>query len=130
MADKWIQLMSEDGADNLFPTSKLGLLWENASPTSGFSAQTVSLNLVGYSYVLVVFKRTTGSDYYSTSICSVGEHSIGVAGPIDTGSSSTMTRYFSVSTSGVSFLTGVSALPSSGTQQSTYCIPLKIYGIK
>jgi len=65
MADKWIQLMSEDGTDNLFPTSKMDLLWENASPTSAFSAQTLNnINTSGYKWILFDIKTHLTSSLY------------------------------------------------------------------
>lgn len=71
MADKWIQLMSEDGTDNLFPVSKMDLLWTNSSPSSAFVDQTVSIDLSDYSYILIVSQATNGITNYHSDIVSV-----------------------------------------------------------
>lgn len=62
MADKWIQLMSEDGTDNLFPTGKFDLLWTNSAPTSAFSPQTLSIDFSKYNHILVICKVIANQD--------------------------------------------------------------------
>lgn len=46
----------------LFSMAHKELLWENASPTSSFAAQNVSVNTSGYDGVMVPFRRASSSD--------------------------------------------------------------------
>lgn len=129
MADKWIQLMSEDGTDNLFPTSRLELLWTNSSPTSSFAAQTISLDLSDYAYVVIKMGVDTANlDHVCNFIALID----GGATRCEFSSRVIMFRDATVTTSGVSF--GVNATVSSynGTvnNTNTNSIPLYIYGVK
>ena len=117
MADKWIQLMSENGTDNLFPTSKMDLLWTNATPGTAVTNQTISLDLSTYKYILVVMKPSSQNWYQTTVI------------PMDlAGLTNSVGTYYGgyyrgiiVSTSGVTITSGNDAASAS---------PFKIYGIK
>ena len=128
MADKWIQLMSEDGTDNLFPTSKMDLLWTNASPNSSFDSQTVALDLSGYKFVGIVIKFYIDKNGYSFTIIPVpvtNYSAISVTSDTDTD-----VRYRMVTTTsnGVSF--GVGRNTGDTTTNNGRAIPQKIYGIK
>ena len=47
----------------------LDLLWTNANPSSNFAAQTVAVDLSGYTYVGIIFKSSTGATYnFSTPL--------------------------------------------------------------
>lgn len=46
----------------LFSMAHKELLWKNASPTSSFAAQNVSVNTSGYDGVMVPFRRAASTD--------------------------------------------------------------------
>ena len=120
MADKWIQLMSEDGTDNLFPTSKMDLLWINASPNSSFASQNIPLVLSTYSLVYIIYQpepSTRPGKFFSTFVI-VGETASLITDW--TSSSELFKRDYIVSATGID-VTGTNGLE---------CIPYKIYGIK
>ena len=112
------------------------LLWTNASPTSVFTAQTVSLALSGYDAVEIVCRYSRTDDTRTRYVC-------------DVGSSSSMYWFYytatdgkytgvrsrnvvSVSTTGVTFDTcmGKPVNSSTSTTNDGYIIPIEIYGIK
>ena len=109
-------------------------LWTNASPTSNFATQTISLNLNGYEYVLVRYLYST--DYQSQNqiaIVKVG----GDAYLTFTGVASTdiylSQRTISVGSNSVAFGAPVYktyASTSKPTANNKYCIPVEIIGIK
>ena len=109
-------------------------LWTNASPTSNFATQTISLNLNGYEYVLVRYLYST--DYQSQNqiaIVKVG----GDAYLTFTGVASTdiylSQRTISVGSNSVAFGAPVYktyASTSKPTANNKYCIPVEIIGIR
>lgn len=130
MADKWIQLMSEDGTDNLFPTSKIDLLWENASPMSAFAAQTVSLDLSGYKTVCIVTNNNYSGDPDGYTYLPVGSSSI-VTNMNKGGTYRLRRRACIVSSTGVTFEDARDTAGWDNNSQSNgTAIPQKIYGIK
>lgn len=118
-------------AEKLDPNIDLGglsmvKLWENASPTSEFAAQTVALDLSKYNAALIIYRRaTTANEAYSAFI-RVG----------DSGSLFAMTNYRSdrtatVSRTGVVFNAGRQAsLSESLSENNVASVPITIYGIK
>lgn len=118
MANKWIQLMSADGTDNLFPVGKIDLLWTNSAPTSSFSAQTIPLDLSGYDLILITSENSV----------SFAENNVGSKRQITYSSTSGQIRHrdFTVATTGITFDAGYGG---SSTDNSN-CRPYKIYGIK
>lgn len=109
-------------------------LWTNASPTSDFAAQTISLNLNGYEYVLVRYLYSTGyQSIDQIAIVKVG----GDAYLTFTGIASTniylSQRTISVGSDSVAFGAPVYktyASTSNPTTNNKYCIPVEIIGIK
>ena len=109
-------------------------LWMNASPTSDFATQTISLNLNDYEYVLVRYLYST--DYQSQNqiaIVKVGRE----AYLTFTGGASTniylSQRTISVGSDSVAFGAPVYktyASTSNPTANNKYCIPVEIIGIK
>lgn len=72
MADKWIQLQSSDGVDNLFSTSKPDLRYTNASPSSGMGGN-VEIDLdcprePKYLLVEVVQNVSSTNKYYEVFV--------------------------------------------------------------
>lgn len=121
----------KDYADDTY-NSKWTLLWENASPTSEFAAQTVSLNLIGYDAVFIYFGNHIPK-IYASRIIIVGEPTYVVRFPSN---NSTNARFYgrevTVNTDGIVFADAsyFQQGNSSLTVQNTDNIPRKIYGIK
>lgn len=125
-----------DGVDTLLPPSgsfieQKTLLWENASPTSEFPSQTVSLDLSGYDAVEIKFKQWVNNTEYTTTKVFVGEKT-----PLQTFGDQyareNLRRYATASNSGIVFaICTVFNIPNtSSTESASGCIPIKIYGIK
>ena len=95
-------------------------LWENASWTSAFANQKITLNLIGYDYVMVIFNQNISSNTRMTPpIISPAANGGGIISAAD-GSR----RYF---TNNYTFVNFDTVYPAGGTSN---CIPLLIYGIK
>ena len=96
------------------------LLWANASSTSAFANQKITLDLSGYDYVMVIFNQNTSSNARMTPpIISPAANGGGIINAAD-GSR----RYF---VNNYTFVNFDVVYPASGTAN---CIPLFIYGIK
>ena len=131
MADKWVQLQSEDGLDNLFPTSKMDLLWTNASPSADFSEQTIQLDLSNYTKLLIEISISKTESLRCATIVQVGmAASQGtVCGPSADGS--VISREItSITSSSISFGKGAYVNGSTVARTNKSGIPIKIYGIK
>lgn len=130
MANKWIQLMSADGTDNLFPTiSNRDLLWTNSATGNTFAAQTISLDLSAYKMIEVDFSYYVESTptYLLTNrafIDGIKYMALGVA----TGQSTY--RGFTATSTGVAFTDANRNTGSSSSVNNSCMIPYKIYGIK
>lgn len=102
------------------------LLWTNASPTSEFAAQTISLDLSDYAFVWIEYcfssSFTSGA---GTERVRVGASATMIVRPTSA-SNVTGARYASASTSGVLF----SDAHYNTEKSNTSTIPLRIYGIK
>lgn len=112
-------------ASALKEVATLDLLWTNASPTSAFDAQTISLDLSKYSMVYIVTRRKNdNNNLHGSKIIKKGE-----SGQIFTYLFSAGLSYrevSKVSDSGVIFNGGV----YQEINNSEYGIPIYIYGIK
>lgn len=99
------------------------LLWTNASPTSSFAAQTVSLTLKDYEFVMI--ESELGSTF-----CKVGNSTV----MFSHNSYYPSRRTVSVSTSGVTFGEGLKYTSCPGdsvaSDKNAVCIPRIIYGFK
>lgn len=151
MANKIIQLKDSQG-NNLYPVmtcnideiasgtgiEKRKLLWTNASPTSEFAAQTVSLTLSGYDAVEIEY--CYGSSYTNAVETGIYKKSytqqyMTCHGDIKTNNKGyyISQRLVTVTASGITFGKGtyknISAA-ANGAEGNVYCVPLKIYGIK
>lgn len=103
----------------------IDLLWENSSPTANFPAQTIQMNLNDYQIVIVYARRSTSATYVVVAVCIVGQSSIlqQVSLP---NYASIMHRFFSVSTSGITFQNG----GDQSGDNNGYIIPIAVYGFK
>ena len=107
----------------------LDLVWTNASPTSNFSAQTVSLDLSDYQAVIIMFGSSTAWETLYPVIIPIGlteDSYIGLAGKTN------RYRVCNPSSTGVTFENGAqySSYNSSATATSGSMIPIYIYGMK
>ena len=117
---KIAQQLSESG------NVKMGVAWENASPSSSFAAQTVSIP-TGYDMV-AIYTPFTGQLYWFEK---------GVDGPmlysyLNEGDSTPMmiTRNAKFVDGSVTFSDAKRNVGGSVTTGNTFMIPTKIYGIK
>lgn len=108
----------------------INLLWENASPSSNFSAQHIPLSLQDYSLVCIAAVVTTSGTNETYFFAKVG------GGTTLSVPNIASTQYFykrdadaiGSGNQGVTFSTGYRN--TTGTTGANYCIPTKIYGIK
>lgn len=117
---------------------EIKLLWENASPTSNFSAQTISLDLSDADMVMIKFKAqaSSTSTTRNNAFGFVGEQ-IPLVGYLNLGAGSNTAefsyRLATISTTEIAFgkgykkSTGSSATGEEKTERST---PVEIYTIK
>lgn len=109
---------------------EMDLLWENASSTSGFPAQTVELELSEYDCVEIVGVYDSYGTRLPSTVVEVGQsgYITGVC-PYDTGYVIGV-RLCRVDITGVRF--GVSDTLQNGvyTRSESRIVPVKIYGIK
>lgn len=111
-------------AEDVGAMSEWTLLWTNASPTSSFAAQTVSLDLSGYDAVLVTScLATTATNQDNAMLVMVGD-SARLCGTDN--ANNAFNRDLTVLSSGVQFYTGQTGTSSQNGSR----IPLKIYGVK
>ena len=114
------------------------LLWTNASPSSAFANQTLSLSLSEYDAVEI--ECCYGSSY--TNVVETGiykksytQQYMTCHGDIKTNNTGfyISQRLVTVTASGITFGKGMYKNVSGavkGAEGNTYCVPLKIYGIK
>lgn len=124
------------------PAISKDLLWENASPLSGFAGQTINLDLSDYDDVLVLFTynaevMTVGGDRITTP-----KNKIGILRFFANGGGTVETEYsymfacfrkFYSTDTGVVFENAYwwnGTMTGTPTQSTTHCIPYRIYGIK
>lgn len=110
-------------------------LWSNASPTSAFSAQTVtvSADMTSFDRIRIDYKYTTSSDVRSifvnvSDFSFTGAYEDEVALVSRPGSNAYVRRAIMASTTTVKFTTSY-RLNASGNSTS-YAIPTGIYGVK
>ena len=97
-------------------------LWQNASPTSNFAAQTVSLDLSKYQMVAIAYRFNTSDDYRKMYFGTVGST---MALDVISTSGYLGWRSATVSTTGISFST---ATYNGNSGVVGYIIPVAIYG--
>lgn len=114
------------------------LLWTNASPTSSFANQTLSLGLSSYEAVEIEF--CYGSSY--TNVVETGiykksytQQYMTCHGDIKTNNTGfyISQRLVTVTASGITFGKGIYknvSAAANGAANNVYCVPLKIYGVK
>ena len=130
-----IQQFKDASGNNIFPLAyaqggmKIDLLWTNPSPTSAFAAQTVSLGLSEYEWLLINSRRSDGYDQYVTYLIPVnGLTQIMSCGQLNVNPTASMMRGVTATSIGCTFTTGYASGNSSSN--TGWLIPYKIYGIK
>lgn len=104
----------------------MNLLWTNDSPTSNFAAQTVSLDLSGYSAIVVAFATSTTSGLYAFSNIALKDGNPWFLSFLGGASTYRYGRSATVTNTGVEFSNGY----RDGSASSAQAIPLYIYGIR
>lgn len=119
---------------------KMELLWENASPTSEFGEQSLSgaegLTMEEYDGAFVI--ACLNATETTVTFCAfVGKGNTGAINWHDATSESYVRwamRRFSVSGNGIAFDAGYRTTQNAGTfsiaKMNSYCIPLRVYGVK
>lgn len=132
----WTKILDENSGIQMVK------LWENASPTSSFAAQTVSLDLNDYDMVEISFYQATNQPYMHTKRIVVGSSSdLGVVttrfletSGTSTSGSWTTSRQVTTSTTKITFGAGayeyVYVNSDNHIVNNIYTIPVAIYGIK
>lgn len=122
--------LPKDEPVGAFPT----LLWKNASPTSAFAEQTISVDLSAYDLTYIFFRYSTATDQRNVLIADKGTSCIdfisyqkneGLALRVSS-------RTVAVRDQGVSFssCTEKETTKTSITTKDNCVIPTAIYGIK
>lgn len=101
------------------------LLWSNPNPNSAFAAQTISVDLSGYSLAMVQVKLYTSTDRRMCVICSKDDTSVANLKGANAASTTFASRLITPSNSGVEFYGGYNGTSAD----NAYCIPMEIWGI-
>lgn len=105
-------------------------LWENASPTSSFAGQTVSVAYSGYSLLMVTFLRNTTATQKTTMVMLpvVDDYYDVLMFHMSGTTYKTARRIAQITSAGIVFTSGFVEGTSDAT--NNLVIPLAIYGIK
>lgn len=114
---------------------KIEKVWENASPTSSFVAQTVTLDLADADMVLIDYKATDTTSVVDSKIIKVGNASMLSTNYNNVSTSQAIvvaSRSVTVSTTGIAFEQGFTKKPNetSASGNNVRAIPVAIYAIK
>lgn len=116
--------------------SMLTKLWENPSPSSSFSAKTISLDLSGYTAIAVQFHYSNATETASVRMALVdgsAYEAFQLNGIQNSGITYVGRRTFTVTTTRVAFAAAYHKATNSTASVSAdngYMIPVAIYGIK
>ena len=132
---------SKEETDNLLANIPTGMqmeqLWENASPSSEFAAQTIALDLSDYqSFIIVLRGYATSSAYFSTFVeMGTGMTNILVSTQNVAAANAKISfgqRNVTINSTGFTFNDACSKGPdgTSATTSNKYNVPYRIYGIK
>lgn len=108
-------------------------LWENASPTSSFAAQTLDVSVSGYDWIAIRFRAT--SSVARGGVIFVSTNGGGDILHVMSGTTPSMrSRRISFSSNNPVFNAGYLIRPSSssfsGTEDNENIIPVDIHGVK
>lgn len=131
MADKWIQLQSSNGEDNLFPVSKADLLWTNAASSSaGFTAE---IDLSNYDFIGIFYINATDISVSARRYCFNIFPKSDISYQINAtyGGKILARTITSITDSGVVFNNGAwYSAYGSATDSAYSCVPYQIYGFR
>lgn len=104
----------------------ISLLWTNPNPTTAYAAGTETIDLTGYTAVLIktLNDRTSQTPQYHTELVFVGDSSVCYSSNAST-TGYTYKRQADVTTSGVTFGGGF----RNTSAGNGYAIPQNIYGV-
>ena len=126
----WVKSLDENNG------IQMKKLWQNASPTSNFAAQTINLDLSEYDYVLIEIKSYVNYSFTENQLVRVGAEDY-ITAKYDIQSQTsyiTLTsRLATVTNTGIVFTQGCAKYMSASSPagvNASYCIPVRIYGIK
>ena len=110
------------------------LLWENASPSSVFTTQTITIDLSDVDSILLITRATNSASNTINRIIDVGDIGI-INGLLEVNSSENvafMRRTFEVGVNGVLVNNSFMKKGVTGSTESSgkYIVPFRIYGIK
>ena len=120
---KYITLGEVPETDLSGLATKPTLLWKNASPTSSFAAQTISVAVSSYDLIMILWRNGTGNLSFLPSV--IFPYSNGAAFSTATYHNETMKRDGTVTASSISFGDGY----YNGSVNNARVIPYSIYGI-
>ena len=108
------------------------LVWENASPTSAFAAQTIPLDLSGYEMFLIQIPESVGgtySDLCFSVIAFKGRNMAARVTPVNASARMYVAmRQFTVSDTGIDFSACIeSTISSTNTDSQSANVPIKIW---
>lgn len=102
------------------------LLWTNPSPESNFAAQTITIDLTKYSFLLICYNQTpTGARWGSVFQPKDGNQYFVTIGIDSTSNNYYYKRAAAATDTGIAFTTGY----QNTTSGSGYAVPKYIYGI-
>ena len=128
-------VVNAPGVDGPIDVELIKTLWTNPSPTAEFAAQTITLSISDYDFLLVNFAYANDNNFQSSIIAPKGhDFTIEMTSPLSNG------RLLNISRN-VTYVSATSLSISDGTRATSYdsessaiqnirCIPTVIYGIK
>lgn len=118
-------------ATGKIPAPGWTLVWTNPNPTSSFAEQTLSLNLSGYTWVKILFRRETNNAIIAAEVEVPidGETQIVASGLADASNHLGRRIVDYASSSGIRFQGGnkYNSYAAVATQDNSVLLPYKIY---
>ena len=102
-------------------------LWENASPTSNFAAQTLSMSLAEFDWLIILCQTSTTGTGRSIQFIEKGEGTMVLNVPNVASTQYFYKRTATLTDNSITFSTGYRN--TNATAGTNYCIPCVIYGI-
>lgn len=111
------------------------LLWQNASPTSEFASQSISVSVDNYKWILVEWRYSTEYANHQTMICRIGaDNLLSINGQSNnrTGGRVVKARYTQTDRPGHTINSYISfgGAKYNEKENDIYVIPTHIWGIK
>ena len=99
------------------------LLWDNPSPSSSFSGQSIQFSYSGYAFLLVLFDSNGIGDLATTFQVAQSGKSVTAWTYLN---SVNRKREGSITATGITFQNGI----ESGQTKNSIMVPLKVYGLR